>query len=273
MTTNNDGAIQVNTATSGAVSKDNYLSSIVIDSDNIGTVTWTYAGFVYVGAIDRSNMSRVSGNLKLRIFYETLIKPSIGKRGNHFDHDLSKNELKYLCDSNDIRLKMVYIRIMESSILNNIPLRYTDETIKNGLLEMYSIHGNFNSNYLDDLSIENQIRIYNDNPYLPKSKFISFIEWFNNPENNEKKYPMQKKDIIDDYDLGVYLQQIKSIRYSKDNKPYFGVILTYEQLKYLHESKDKRLHDLYVEILNKALDNNIDLQYAERGSLNESRYI
>lgn len=210
---------------------------------------------------------------QLRNFYESLLAPSIGKRGNHFDHDLSEVELKYLCDSKDIRLKMVYIRILEISILNNIPLRYTNEEIKKELLNMYSVHGNFNSNYLDDLSIDEQIRIYNDNSYLPKPKFISFIEWFNNPDNNDKKYPMQRKDIVDGYDLGVYLQQIKSIRFTKYNTPYFGFNLTYEQLKYLHDSKDDRLHDLYSDIMNKAIENGINLQYDERSILDGSRHL
>ena len=210
---------------------------------------------------------------ELRVFYESLIAPSIGKKGNHFDHDLSESELKYLCDSKDIRLKMVYIRIMEISILNNIPIRYTDERVKKELLEIYSVHGQFNSNYLEDLSIDEQTRIYSDNLYLPKSKFISFIEWFNNPENREKKYPMQRKDIVDGYDLGVYLQQIKSIRFTKDNMPHFGVNLTYEQLKYLHDSEDERLHDLYIEIMNKAIDNGINLQYDERSILDGSKHL
>ena len=197
----------------------------------------------------------------MRTFYETLITPYFGKKGNSFDCNLSEEQLKYLCNSDDIRLQSIYIKILQKSIMHDIPIRYVNEDLKTKMLKVYESTNEFSDNFIDDLEIEEQIDIYENNSNLEKSLFISLIEWYKNPENTNKLNPKQRIDLTDSgKDLGSYIQQIKGVRKYKDGY-YFGKKLSYIQLKYLYESSDDRMNKLYNEILENAINAGIQIAY------------
>jgi len=209
----------------------------------------------------RNNKDSDDDEKKLNRFYTTLITPYFGKRGNSFECNLSEEQLKYLCNSEDIRLKLIYIKILQKSIIYNIPIRYVDERLKVKILNIYTNAKEFSDNFIDDLSIEEQKNIYYNNPNLEKSLFISLIEWYENSSNSQIIYPRQRVDFTDDgKDLGVFLQQLKSPRKYKDRHS-FGKKLSYSQLKYLHDSDDVRMNKLYNDILQCAIDNDIRIAY------------
>ena len=202
---------------------------------------------------------------EIRTFYESLMAPYIGKKGNSFECNLSEEQLKYLCNSDDIRLKLIYIKILQKSIIYNIPIRYVNEELRNKLLIIYENSHGFSDNFIDDLPIEKQRTIYCNNPNLEKSLFISLIEWYENSSNLQLTNPRQRVDLTDDgKDLGVFLQQIKSARKYRDGYS-FGKKLSYSQLKYLHDSNDIRMNKLYNDILESAIDNNIRISYYPDG--------
>lgn len=67
----NDSGIQINTATSGAVKIDNFISAYVIDSNSIAVVPYTYSNLMYVTLKNVSDMSTVSaGDYKVRVWYK-----------------------------------------------------------------------------------------------------------------------------------------------------------------------------------------------------------
>ena len=169
----------------------------------------------------------------------------IKKKTGKFNTQLTKNQLKYLHDSEYESLRDVYKEILYRAIENDILIEYVDE-------EMASKIRKYNELLKNSNSIEEQIRLEQEyaNYIIIESQFDQFIDFVLNIEP-KGTLPSNSKDADEnELQLAQFLQSIKSIN-KKTGK--FHSQLTQEQLRYLHDSEYESLRKIYDEIIEKAI--------------------
>ena len=194
------------------------------------------------------------GNLNRDDRYEAQLNSAIqklwqvdSKKTKYFHTRLNSEQLKRLNDSNDLRIKRIYINVLRNAITNNIGIDYIDQELNEKYLKIYQKSNDFSKDFIDDLEIDEQIEIYNNHPEITKSTFIRMIEYFkDNPE-----YTLDDSKII---------KLFSKISKNKNGNS-FGINLSYEELKYLHDSNDYRLFSVYINMLRKSIIYNIPLKY------------
>ena len=137
---------------------------------------------------------------------------------------------------------------------------YIDNEMKNKIEE-------YNNKYLDATTIEEQINLdqeYKDVTIL-KSQFNEFINYV---IENKGKLPSQGGESDEEQQLGRFRVKIQLI-YKRKNKINFGTKLSLNQLKYLHDSENEGLREIYKVILNKAIENKIQLPYIDNEMKNK----
>ena len=234
--------------------KEVYKNNDVYKSNFIALIEW-YEDNLYSF---QPKEGYIFNNIDLGYFLMGIKNVAKGKEGYHFNTNLSTQQLKYLHDSNDIRLRSIYMSILQKSIQYKIPISYDDIELRTKYEQYYSIYGTFSNDPIADLSIEEQKEIYKNNDVY-KSNFIALIEWYEDCNNLYKTQPKQKEK-ISGRDLGTFLTGIKTAVEGK-NGYYFQTNLSSKQLKYLHDSKDIRLKSIYMSRLQKSIQYKIPIGY------------
>ena len=211
------------------------------------------------GRLPRSE-SKIEEENKLGI-YIRLIK-RIKKLGKSFNTILTKDQLKYLHDSQNDDLRKIYKEILYKSIENNIKINYVDEKmsekIKEYLMKRKSIDSfeeqmNLELEYIDYIVIGSQF-----------SQLIDFV-------NKEGRLPSKSLKTEDkEKKLARYIQSIKKVRKSKDK---FVTFLSKDQLKYLHDSTNELLRKIYEEIMDKAYKGEIKMYIEYDKEITENDYV
>ena len=178
----------------------------------------------------------------------------VPKGRKNFHTSLTKEELEYLHNSENENLKEIYKVILNRAIEKNIEIPYVDEYMKSKIEE-------FNILYNQAESIEEKIeleRTYKDYIIIDSqfNEMIAFTIENNGklPRNNGKDSDEREKQ------LGNFRNSIQQVPKGSKN---FNTQLTKEELEYLHNSENENLKEIYKVILNKAIENNIEIPYVD----------
>ena len=178
-----------------------------------------------------------------------------------FAKKLSQEQLKYLHDSKYQSLRNIYKIILAKSIQYDIPIDYIDDELKSRILEFNKKMEE--AKMLDgNISIERQIEImkeyadigYNQDKFLQTMMFVL--------DNGD--IPKRRGKTQEEIELGNYLGGTKAIHKLKSGKIIFNCKLSEQQLKYLCNSDNEVLRKHYIEILSKAILNNIQIDYVDK---------
>ena len=165
---------------------------------------------------------------------------------------LTNEQLKYLHDSEFESLREIYKVILNKSIENDIEIAYIDEQMKFRILE-------FREKNKLVTSLEEQIILENEysDVLLINSQFNQFIVFV---LKNNGVLPKATAKGEKEKKLGVFRSSLQKI---KTGRNIFHVSLTSEQLKYLHDSEFESLREIYKVILNKSIENDIEIAYID----------
>ena len=172
-----------------------------------------------------------------------------------FGTPLRKEQLKYLHDSNIECLKNLYKVILYKAIENDIKIDYIDEAMANRIKEYL--------NKLETASIDDKVTITNEysDIIIYDKRFCEFIN-FANSHNGMLPSKYSKDD--NEKEIAYFRYNILAIK----KKGTFQKTLTAEELQYLHDSKFESLRELYKIVLNKAIENDIKIDYIDEAMAN-----
>lgn len=185
--------------------------------------------------------------LNLSRFFESIIHLNYTKTG--FICTLTEKQLCVLnhCEG----LNVIYREIFKTAIENNIILAHVDYDMAIEII---------NNPVKSELTLQEQVKLELD--YSKQiifegvfDEFINFIEEYGRVPNSNSKSEKEKK-------LGRFGQSIKQLKSAKNK---FNISLSEKQLKYLCDSENKILNEIYKVILNKAIENNITIAYQDLG--------
>ncbi len=110
----------------------------------------------------------------------------------------------------------------------------------------------------------------NDITLLDINNLIKNIKLSHQTKFNYLKQQIENNEVLT-LDIKSFASKIKTLRFKKNQKPAFNIVLKPNELKYLSTSSKKRAQELYLEILKKSLKYNIypkeDLIYTRSNKL------
>ena len=213
----------------------------------------------YKDKLDELCKQNIFGSFDNQKIIQEKLKELILEKFNFED----RTELGFVLNVNIEELTKSLEKNNENEMIIELEKRFNniDKILEDNNLSLYSLFNDIDAlkilyKDIKDITDEDINKLINEINISAHDKFNQLIDFV----NKEGRLPSRESKIEEEKQLGGYIRRIKTINNSGKT---FIRALSKEQLKYLHDSTNEDLRNIYKEILYKAIENDIDIVYVD----------